>query len=687
MLPGIDGHEVCRRIQRERPVPVLMLTALDAETDLLVGLGVGADDYMTKPFSQRELVARVRALLRRSQRAAEPQSKPLTAGPITIDAERREVTRDGQAVHLTPTEFDLVHKLALRPGIVFSREQLLEDVWGYEDGSAGTRTVDSHVAAVRRKLGADVLRTVQGIGYAFATPSNRHEAAAPTFPSLKLKLGIVIVIAVWITAVVTLVAVRQFELPSIVGAGAGVVLALGVVQLLARGTTKPLREMASVASAMARGEHGRQVAVTSRDEVGELARAFNRMTAELAETDRLRRDLVANVSHELRTPLGALQAVLENVIDGVSEPDPETLRTMLAQTRRLGRLVSQLLDLSRLEAGDQPFDIRPFAVRRRARGRRPRGAPARARGRRVLDRRPRRAAGRRRPGAHPPGRHEPRRERRALLAAPRRDRAAGVVDRRPHGHGRGRRRRAGHPGGRPRARLRALLPRATGAAAPTAAAPGSASRSRAGSSSCTAARSAPSAASRAAATWSSRCPRRGHDRRTGPRSPPRALLRGRGPGVTAARALRVRGARRGRPRGAAAAARAGRPRLRPRRARARRRGRRPASRVPGRPQTQDATARIGRRGSNRRCSAASRWRSPPRPRFATPAGSSAASSPARSCSARSRCGRHPAGARRRPPRSPRCAWRRACGGSRRRRRARCRAARTPAARSPSAAGC
>ena len=180
--------------------------------------------------------------------------------------------------------------------------------------------------------------------------------------SLKLKLGIVIVAAVWITAVATIVAVRWLGLPSIVGAGAGIVVALACVQLLARGTTKPLREMAAVASAMARGEHGRQVAVTSTDEVGELARAFNRMTAELAETDRLRRDLVANVSHELRTPLGALQAVLENVVDGVSEPDPETLRTMLAQTRRLGRLVAQLLDLSRLEAGDQPFDIRPFAV-------------------------------------------------------------------------------------------------------------------------------------------------------------------------------------------------------------------------------------------------------------------------------------------------------------------------------------
>ena len=170
MLPGIDGHEVCRRIQAHRAVPVLMLTALDAETDLIVGLGVGADDYMTKPFSQRELVARVRALLRRARRNEEPSTKPIVAGPVSIDPERREIRRDGELVHLTPTEFDLVHRLARRPGIVFSRELLLEEVWGYLDGSTGGRTVDSHVAAVRRKLGADVIRTVQGIGYAFGTP-------------------------------------------------------------------------------------------------------------------------------------------------------------------------------------------------------------------------------------------------------------------------------------------------------------------------------------------------------------------------------------------------------------------------------------------------------------------------------------------------------------------------------------
>jgi signal transduction histidine kinase len=181
-------------------------------------------------------------------------------------------------------------------------------------------------------------------------------------PSLKLKFGIVILVTILVTAATTVAAVTA-GLPSLVGAVTGSLLALGCAALLARGTTAPLREMAAVASAMAAGEPGHEVAVTTADEVGELAQAFNRMTAQLAETDRLRRDVIANVSHELRTPLGALQATLENVVEGVSEPDPQTLATMLAQTKRLGRLVAQLLDLSRLEAGEQRFDIHPFVVR------------------------------------------------------------------------------------------------------------------------------------------------------------------------------------------------------------------------------------------------------------------------------------------------------------------------------------
>jgi DNA-binding response OmpR family regulator len=165
MLPGIDGLEVCRRIQRERPVPVLMLTALDTETDLLVGLGVGADDYMTKPFSPREMVARVKALLRRVERSQYSTEKTVTVLDVELDPATRQVKRNEHEVHLTPTEFDLLYRLGSRPDVVFSREQILSDVWGYEDGF-GTRTVDSHVAALRRKLGTEIIRTVHGVGYA-----------------------------------------------------------------------------------------------------------------------------------------------------------------------------------------------------------------------------------------------------------------------------------------------------------------------------------------------------------------------------------------------------------------------------------------------------------------------------------------------------------------------------------------
>ena len=165
MLPGIDGLEVCRRVQRDRPVPVLMLTARDAEEDVLVGLGVGADDYMSKPFSPRELVARVRALLRRVERRPAPSGEVVRCGPVEVDPAARRVRVDGEEVHLTPTEFDLLRLLAARPGVVYTRDQLLAEVWGWRDGS-GARTVDSHVRGLRRKLGPGWVRTVHGVGYA-----------------------------------------------------------------------------------------------------------------------------------------------------------------------------------------------------------------------------------------------------------------------------------------------------------------------------------------------------------------------------------------------------------------------------------------------------------------------------------------------------------------------------------------
>jgi DNA-binding response OmpR family regulator len=174
MLPGFDGIEVCRRIQTERPIPVLMLTARDSETDLVVGLGIGADDYMAKPFSQRELVARVHALLRRAERTetAGSPGETFAVGDLEIDEAGRRARLGGAEVELTPREFDLLVHLARRPGVVFSREQLLADVWNYAD-SAGERTVDSHVAGLRRKLGESVIRTARGAGYALETEPRR----------------------------------------------------------------------------------------------------------------------------------------------------------------------------------------------------------------------------------------------------------------------------------------------------------------------------------------------------------------------------------------------------------------------------------------------------------------------------------------------------------------------------------
>jgi DNA-binding response OmpR family regulator len=171
MLPGMDGLEVCKRLQHDRWVPVLMLTAKAEEADKVAGFAVGADDYLTKPFSLRELAIRVKAILRRVERIeSTPSSDPIQKDGLSVDPARRKVSVDGSDVHLTPLEFEILHALVREPGVVFTREQLMDSVWGYRD-YAGGRVVDSHVARIRRKLGEDgaeprFVRTVHGVGYA-----------------------------------------------------------------------------------------------------------------------------------------------------------------------------------------------------------------------------------------------------------------------------------------------------------------------------------------------------------------------------------------------------------------------------------------------------------------------------------------------------------------------------------------
>jgi DNA-binding response OmpR family regulator len=174
MLPRLDGLEVCRRIRRESIAPILMLTARAEEIDRVLGLEVGADDYLTKPFSIRELLARVRALLRRVEldqagQAEEAAPAVLQAGALQVDLAAHAVSVEGQPVELAPKEFDLLEVLVRHPGRAFAREYLVEKVWGY-DANGSDRTVDTHVLRLRKKLGrvGERIETVWGVGYRFA---------------------------------------------------------------------------------------------------------------------------------------------------------------------------------------------------------------------------------------------------------------------------------------------------------------------------------------------------------------------------------------------------------------------------------------------------------------------------------------------------------------------------------------
>lgn len=166
MLPKLDGYEVCRRIRAKSDLPIIMLTARDEDMDKIVGLELGADDYLTKPFNPRELVARVKAILRRSERAARPEAKLLHLGDLTIDPSGRDVSVAGKPIKLRAKEFDLLLTLAENRGIVLTREKLLDLVWGF-DYLGQTRTVDVHVAHLRKVLaGSRVsIETLTGIGY------------------------------------------------------------------------------------------------------------------------------------------------------------------------------------------------------------------------------------------------------------------------------------------------------------------------------------------------------------------------------------------------------------------------------------------------------------------------------------------------------------------------------------------
>jgi two-component system, OmpR family, alkaline phosphatase synthesis response regulator PhoP len=181
MLPDIDGIEVCKRVRQTSDVPILMLTARDEDVDKIIGLEVGADDYLTKPFNPRELVARVKSILRRATPdRRELESEQITHGDLRVDAGRREVRVGEEEIQLAPKEFDLLWELLDHRGLVLTRDQLLERVWGYTF-AGDTRTVDVHVRQLRRKLGeASPIVTVWGVGYKVSPAKNARKETTKT---------------------------------------------------------------------------------------------------------------------------------------------------------------------------------------------------------------------------------------------------------------------------------------------------------------------------------------------------------------------------------------------------------------------------------------------------------------------------------------------------------------------------
>src|SRR6266540_995035 len=375
MLPDLSGEEVARSLRTGSEVPIIMLTAKAGEDDRVAGLRLGADDYLAKPFSPRELMARVEAVLRRTNGGRGDARLSFEGGELMLDRDSREVVVAGEPVELTRSEFDLIYALASRSGRVFSRYELVNRVQGY-DYEGYERTIDAHVKNLRRKLGDDSGRTVweptsTHVGRQMAEMHRQMMGGGALGP--EHRLPITVDGSVVGTAIVRLPEVGV--LPQDVsfrhsinrlllfgGIAAGLIaLLLGIV--LARRATAPARELAGAARAFAAGDRTRRVGYDSPDEFGEMARSFNAMGDAVEEEDRLRRTFAAEVAHEVRTPLAILRSQVEAIQDGVVEPDPGTVASLHEETLRLTRLVGDLETLASADAAGFSLSPRPVSLR------------------------------------------------------------------------------------------------------------------------------------------------------------------------------------------------------------------------------------------------------------------------------------------------------------------------------------
>ena len=384
MLPGIDGLELCRIIRGRSDTPVIMLTARGEEADRIIGLDLGADDYVTKPFSPRELVARVRSVLRRAPGRA--GGAPMTAGRLEIDPGAREVTRDGVPLRLTVKEFDLLVFLAEQP----AARLLPRPAHGPGLGvRGGVRHGDGHgprppparedrgrplapaprpdrlgrrlpvLAVIGPALAVAAATVAVGIGLALLArriPSLRGRVVALALVAVVLPLAAVVASGV-------LMFDSGHDLTVLAAASASATAALVGALLVARSVLEPVRRVRRASEALARGDLTARAPESGPAELAELGATFNRMAGELERLFEARRELVAHASHDLRTPLASLQAMLEAVEDGLAPPE-QYLPAMGDQVRHLARLVDDLFELARIDGGQLTVELRDVRLDR-----------------------------------------------------------------------------------------------------------------------------------------------------------------------------------------------------------------------------------------------------------------------------------------------------------------------------------
>jgi two-component system sensor histidine kinase BaeS len=342
MLPGIDGVEVCRQLRTFTDAYVIMLTARAEEVDKLIGLAVGADDYLTKPFSPRELIARVKAMLRRP-RGPQPGGRggPVRQfGDLTIDPAAREALIGGGPVELTRLEFDLLDTLSAQPRVAFSRRQLIEHVWG-EDWFGDEHLV---VTAQLLAIGAGAI-TFLLVALAAGPPLFRthvRQALGTVSPALSRHLDDAFAAAAGIAIGVA--------------AAAALLTAVAVSLLITRRLSRPIHDLSTAAARVAAGDYAARVTPPGLGpELDSLTGGFNVMAAALQNTEATRRRLLADAAHELRTPLATLDAYLEGLADGVRAPTQQTWDVLASQTARLRRLADDIALVSRAEEHQLPL--------------------------------------------------------------------------------------------------------------------------------------------------------------------------------------------------------------------------------------------------------------------------------------------------------------------------------------------